>query len=272
MLLMLLGCMGALHEDVAAAPPAWVAAAQARAALHARLTSWAAAHAQGWTHLPPRQLGNFWTERWCGAAGPACDGGAIVNDPGASWFDVAAIVFDGASGVAASAGRPSGRCGVRLSLTVGGAAAQADGVSISLRGAEGLVLDLGDALAVSVGEDVVRPDGIDGVGTLAALLASPDQLRAEAERQVDLLAASVDFALDAGTVQRCDDGPYLGGGMPPECTRRPLTPDEVSRERLSARARRAAQRAFVAEQAGACHDVLTTLAPPDLPALLSAAR
>ncbi len=271
-LLTLLACVVALHEEVAAAPPAWTPTAQARASLHARLTSWAETHARGWAHLRPRQLGNFWTERWCGEAGPACDGGAIVHDPRAAWFDVAAIVFDGASGVAASAGRAGPRCSARLSLTVGGASLQADGVSVTLRGPEDLALGLGDALAVTVGEDLVRPDGVDGVATLAALLASPDQLRVEAERQVDLLAAAVDAALDAGTVQGCVYGPYLGGGVPPECTRRPLTPDEVSRERLSARARRDAQRAFLADHAGDCHDVLTTLAAPDLPALLSAAR
>ncbi len=265
---------------------AWASAA--RAALHARLSSWSAEHAPRGEHLPPRLLGNFWTERWCGEPGPACEGGAIVNDPAASWSEVAAIVFDRvvlgeaegdaipptplATGVYLNAGRAGPTCSVRLSATVGGGAVQADDVSVTLVGGDGLVVGLGDALAVAVGEDVVRPAGVDGVATLGALLRSPDDLRGEAERQVDLLAAAVDAALDAGTVHACTYGPYLGHGVPPECTPRPLSPEEVALERGAARSRLDAQRRFLSEHAGACHGVLTTLAPPDLPALLTAAR
>jgi hypothetical protein len=65
---------------------------------------------------------------------------------------------------------------------------------------------------------------------LEEYIKGPEEMRQQALQQLHALAAKVDEALKAHQVQGCDLGPYLGKGIPPTCTLRPLTSEEETQE------------------------------------------
>ena len=71
---------------------------------------------------------------------------------------------------------------------------------------------------------VAAPGGRDA--ELALLLASPISLRDTATARYDALLAEIERAVEAGEVERCVYGEYLGDGVPPECTPTPLSDGE----------------------------------------------
>ena len=71
---------------------------------------------------------------------------------------------------------------------------------------------------------------------LALYLASPQEMRARGLTQLQALAQKVDTALKEHQVNTCDLGPYLGKGIPPACTPRPMTPEEEAAELARAEA------------------------------------
>lgn len=61
---------------------------------------------------------------------------------------------------------------------------------------------------------------------LAIYLSSPEGMRDRGLAQIMALAEKVNTALNTHQVNTCDLGPYLGGGIPPACSLRPLTQSE----------------------------------------------
>ena len=67
--------------------------------------------------------------------------------------------------------------------------------------------------------------------------------------------------LDAQTAQKCEYGPYTGGGIPPVCTPRPLTPAEAAAERTRAQTHFAEARRWLASDGPALYAALAATAP-----------
>lgn len=76
---------------------------------------------------------------------------------------------------------------------------------------------------------------------LALYLSSPEAMRDRGLAQSQALAQKVRTAIHAHQVNTCDLGPYLGRGIPPACTPRPLTATEEAAELARAEAHFAAQ-------------------------------
>lgn len=76
---------------------------------------------------------------------------------------------------------------------------------------------------------------------LALYLSSPEAMRDRGLAQNQALAEKVITAIHAHQVITCDRGPYLGNGIEPACTPRPLTPAEEAEELARAEAHFAAQ-------------------------------
>ena len=82
---------------------------------------------------------------------------------------------------------------------------------------------------------------------LALYLSAPDAMRDRGLVQIQALAQKVITAIDTHQVNTCDLGPYLGNGIPPACTPRPLTASEEAGELSKANA-------YFAEQEQLLHD------------------
>jgi hypothetical protein len=71
---------------------------------------------------------------------------------------------------------------------------------------------------------------------LAIYLSGSEEMRDRGLAQNLALAQKVISAINAHQVNTCDRGPYLGGGIPPRCTPRPLAPEEETEELTRAEA------------------------------------
>jgi len=71
---------------------------------------------------------------------------------------------------------------------------------------------------------------------LALYLSAPDAMRDRGLAQMQALAQKVITAINTHQVSTCDLGPYLGNGIPPACTPRPLTANEEVDELARAKA------------------------------------
>ncbi len=71
---------------------------------------------------------------------------------------------------------------------------------------------------------------------LALYLSAPQAMRDRGLVGLLALAQKVDQAINTHQVNTCDLGPYLGRGLPPACTPRPLTLGEEAAEGLRAEA------------------------------------
>ena len=65
---------------------------------------------------------------------------------------------------------------------------------------------------------------------LAKVLESPEAMRDMAIHYYQALAAEVEVALHNGDISTCDYGEYQGDGIPPICTPRPFSADELAAE------------------------------------------
>jgi len=65
---------------------------------------------------------------------------------------------------------------------------------------------------------------------LALYLSAPEAMRDRGLVQIQALAKKVNTAINTHQVNTCDLGPYLGNGIPPACTPRPLTENEEADE------------------------------------------
>ncbi|MCB9548942.1 MAG: hypothetical protein H6706_24320 [Myxococcales bacterium] len=221
--------------------------------------------------------GNFYRTRWCRGAG-ARDDCQIASGTGDQRdqhaVELYTLFYDQGwprtFGLGLNALRvPAGSgLGVSVWLHEGGERVVGEGSGVTLRwyaeatGGPTASISVSHQATYRVAEttlSVTRP-GTPGE-SLARLLASPASLRAEGEAQLAALAAEVERALAAGTIQGCTYGPYEGGGIPPTCTRRPLTPAETADARAKLAAWQAEGQKLLATQAEAAHALLADTVP-----------
>jgi hypothetical protein len=69
---------------------------------------------------------------------------------------------------------------------------------------------------------------------LALYLKSPEAMRTRRLEQIRALAQKVKTTIETHQAITCDLGPYENNGIPPECTPRPLTPEEETEELIKA--------------------------------------
>jgi len=205
-----------------------------------------------WKHRPLEIVGNFVEEGWCApsVSDAACFGGAVVSDRerGTAWATIGTLYYPqdwpSVFGFQLRIGEmpSSGQWGAAVWLGVDGRTIIGDALSIAFFRFEGdAVTDeipLGDSLAWTVQEShftiaAPAPEGASGrvraETALRRLLESPEVFRTTAHELWNRLQAEVEAGLS--TSQKCHDGPYLGDGIPPECTLVPLTPADLAGER-----------------------------------------
>lgn len=226
---------------------------------------------QEWRHYPLREIGNFIEEDWCrGVHSRGCSGGTFKSERGDEWYQVSTLHYDSrfpeVFGIGVEAGQlpRDGDWGVSFSYWARGEGIVGDGVRVTFHRFEGTEIvesvSLGDFYRAEIEEtsvSVVAPGTQDAV--LARLVRSPASLQAEAAGRYGELLALVGQHLDAGLARKCVYGPYEGDGIPPECTRTPLTPQEQDAARAAAEAKLGGQIAAVEQNAERFHRLLTEL-------------
>ena len=98
---------------------------------------------------------------------------------------------------------------------------------------------------------------------LAEVLESPESMRDMGLHYYQAIAAEVDAALRSGEISACDYGEYQGDGIPPMCTPRPFTDDELAAELERAEEYFAGQQALLQENYREMHATLFRAFPFD---------
>ncbi len=236
--------------------------------LHAHAT----ARSTGWRALPYRRLGNFVEARWCSPSvrEAACDGGSVVNDlePGTAWFQLATLAYDSSwpatFGVVWNAGNiPAEGIGVTAFYARNGQSVVGEGFGAQVvRVAEGRVADRAAVgqWELELGATRLRvattPDD-----EARALLASADSYR----QRVSSRMAELRTPLAGADLKVWHEGPYKGGGIPPERTEAPATPDEAAALRTEGEAELARRERLLLDNAEAIHAGLSRLFPAGTP-------
>lgn len=229
----------------------------------------------GWRALPFRRLGNFVEARWCSPAVrlPACDGGAVVNDrePGTAWRQLATLTYDAewprAFGVVYSAGDVplADGWGATAWLGVNGKSVVGDGFGFSvLRVAGGKVQRRisGGGWAIDVGARHFALPVPDPRAEALAMVQSPENFAATASMRLNALLAQVRGAHGAGTLSVWREGPYSGGGIPPERVEVPATGAEADALLAHAVAQLTADRDTLVAEAAVLHPLVARMLPP----------
>jgi hypothetical protein len=249
---------------------------EADARLFFALLTHAGTATPGWRVLPFARLGNFVQWRTCsptvGAA--ACEGGAVVNDaaPGTAWRELATLTYDAewpaCAGVVYAAGEiPVDGWGATVWLGVNGRAVVGEGFGATAVHATGGRVDRTLRLVrteVEVGAQVLRLVVGEPRDEALARVSSPENLRATVALRAEALLARVDAALEAEKVTVWREGPYRGGGVPPERTEVAARPAEAEAVTKAARDELVAERDAVAANAAEIHRVLERLLPARL--------
>jgi len=226
----------------------------------------------GWTAHPFARIGSFVEARWCSPTvrEAACSGGSVVNDrePGTSWFQLATLHYDSSwpatFGVVWNAGAiPAEGIGVSTFYARNGARIVGEGFGANvLRVAEGRVAEtaaLGDwelELGASRLRVAATPDD-----EARALLASVDSYR----QRVSSRLAELRAQLAAAELKVWHEGPYMGGGIPPERTEAAATPEEAAALRAEGAAELARREKLLLDNAEATHAALSRLFPAGAP-------
>lgn len=251
---------------------------------HAALRAWIEGHSDGFRRVPLRRLGNFLNERWCGPGvnQAACDGGSLVGSTtaGDAWRELQTLFYpsdpDLTFGLGVAIGRnpTAANVGVQLSAWSGGASIVGDHFTVRLLAFDATgpatmvkseAVELGDAIGLTVVDTpiAVRAPG-GGPAELARLAASPASLLATAKERLAALQAEAEAAIADDRVQGFDEGPYEGGGIPPERTPRSLTNQEKVREVANVRTEVTRRIALVERNAEAFHRALLAELPVEL--------
>ncbi len=98
---------------------------------------------------------------------------------------------------------------------------------------------------------------------LARYLSSAETMRDLALEQIQALAVKVEGEISGHRVKACDLGPYLGKGIPPACTLRPMTASEEATELGKARATFTHEEQLLHEQYQEMYAVWMTAFPLD---------
>jgi len=243
------------------------------------LRAWMQKHSPGWQHVPlERRGGNFLTERWCGpmVAPDLCARGAVVTSEkrGTAFRSLELLhhqmpkVF----GLVVDLGRfpETGEVALRFRVSEGGKTIVNDQMEATFLffGEDNRLrerVSIGQTMKLRVVDtslSVVSPD--PWRETLKKMAASPQSFQAVATKQLDALQARLDEALAKGEIMGFDQGPYMGGGIPPERTERPLTTEERQAEARAAKAEIDRQKAILVKHAAAMHALLVAEVPVEL--------
>ena len=261
-----------LAESAVPITPQGLQVAQADRPLFDALHAHASAGSAGWSALPYRRLGNFVEARWCSPAvrEAACSGGSVVNDeePGTAWFQLATLTYDSSwpstFGVVWNAGDiPASGIGVSAFYARNGERIVGQGFGANvLQVADGRVaekaalgqweLELG-ATRLSVAttvDDEAR-----------ALLASVGSYRERVAMRIGELRAQ----LSVVKLMVWHEGPYKGGGIPPERTEADATAEEAAALRTEGEAELSRRERLLLDNAEAIQAGLTRLFPAGSP-------
>jgi len=230
----------------------------------------------GWNHLPLRLIGSFVEEDWCRGrhAERGCSGGSFRETSGSEWMSIYTLHYTTSwpevFGLGISAGKlpKSPGWGASFSLSSNGASIVGEGLHVRFhRMAKGRVAEsvaLGDSYQYTLYERTLdhRPSGSQEE-VLSRLVASPESLRDEALAGIDALEALAVAAIDAGTLKKCIQGPYLGDGVPPVCDYQPLDASDTALARKKLQAELGAQRAHIQTHHRNFHALLKQLVPAE---------
>lgn len=248
-------------------------------ARHAALREWIVARSAGFHHRPLRTAGNFLGEMWCGPEVPvaACEGGAVVGsvEPGHAWRSLETLFYPDAPrdvfGVCFGAGaNPRGPgVAVHVSWDEGGRTVVGDSFALTFvafaQDGSASTFHLGAEVACDVHQATVsvRPPG-GWREEVRRLAASPDAFAATARERHAELRARIEQALSSGEVLGWTEGPYAGGGVPPERTPRPLTDEERTAMRARAMAELDRRVALIDAHGPAFHAALVRDVPVEV--------
>lgn len=229
-----------------------------------------------WKHHDYRRGGNFFEAKWCRGTGARADcqiAGSTEHDRDQHAVALYALHYDrdwprvfglGFSALRTPAG-PGVGTSVWLSLEGQRIVGEGAGVQFSRYGdakEPTFTFSLGTGQGWQIEEThVPAPPTGSPRAVLARLLASPEALMSEGKAQLDAREAAALAVLDAQTAQKCEYGPYTGGGIPPVCTPRPLTPAEAAAERTRAQTHFAEARRWLASDGPALYAALAATAP-----------
>jgi hypothetical protein len=202
-----------------------------------------------WHTVPYQLMGNFYTSSWCSGAGARSDCQIMDSILGKrnqhiirlntlfysqDFPDVFGLGFQ-ALWVPKTTG-----WGALFSFSEGGGSVMGDGWGVTFpeyttpAGDPISTVDLGWNYSYTIyGPNRTSFDYSSDLSLrddLALYLSSPEAMRDRGLEHIQALAQKVDMALNTHQVITCDLGPYLGKGVPPACTPRPLTPVEESAE------------------------------------------
>lgn len=234
----------------------------------------AATGISGWRFLPFRRLGNFVEARWCSPSVslPACDGGAVVNEglPGTAWRQLATLTYDSTwpecFGVVWNAGDlPETGWGatVFLAATGGQVVGEGFGATFVMSTPEAHTLHVGDWF-VKLGSKTLTLESPGPLPEARALVQSPENFTATVKLRYEALIAKVRMAEKTGAISVWEEGPYLGGGIPPERTEVPASKAEAARLAAEAEAQLSADMRLLVTEAGALQPKLAALLPAEV--------
>ena len=229
----------------------------------------------GWKALPFRRLGNFVEARWCSPAvrPPACEGGAVVNDrePGTAWRQLATLAYDAqwprTFGVVYNAGEVplEEGWGATAWLGVNGKSVVGDGFGFAIMRVEGGRVRRaisGGGWAIDVGARHFALSVPDPRAEALAMVQSPENFGATASMRFNALLAQVRVANAEAKLTVWQEGPYKGGGIPPERLEVAATTVEAAALLAAAVAQLTEDRDTLVAEAAVLHPVLARLLPP----------
>ena len=246
------------------------------ALLHALDAAIRALPGPAWRHHDYQRGGNFFYAKWCRGAGAREDcqiAGSTEHDRDQHAIELETLHYDAdwprVFGLGLNALRTPVKAGVGTGiwLALEGQRIVGEGSGVHFRRygearEPTFEFSLGTGQIWEIEQSHVRSPSFGAPrAVLARLLASPESLMAEGKAQLDAREAAVLAALDAGTVTRCEYGPYLGDGVPPVCAPRPLTPEELATERTRATTYFTEARRWLAADGPALHAALAATAP-----------
>jgi hypothetical protein len=205
-----------------------------------------------WQRNPYHVSGNSYTSSWCRGAGVRTRCYPVENALDQQVIELYTLIYPQDEreafglGMQALWAPPSPGWGASFYFSEGGqntvaggwgvtfqdyrAAGEKPGESVSLGSGYQYIIYGSNRTTISYSEGLpVRDD-------LALYLKGPEAMRAHGLAQIQALADKVKTQLQAHQVNTCDLGPYLGGGLPPVCTLRPMTAAEEAAELETAQA------------------------------------
>ena len=215
-----------------------------------------------WRALPFERGGNFVRARWCSPTvrAPACEGGAVLNDaePGTAWRALSTLAYDSGwpktFGVVWNAGQiPLEGIGVSMFFAQSGRGVVGESFGANAYEVAGGKVVRKAAMAqweltVGAGTFRVAPPATPAE-SIAPYVGGAAAYREAVAAGLDALSGQIEAAAAAHSLQVWEEGPYMGGGIPPERIAVPASPAAEAELLREARADLAARRALLLDNA-----------------------